>query len=125
MATPPPTLKVHESRRFLQYENGRPFFWLADTAWQLIASLNRTETLHYLDVRARQGFTAIQTVALAELDGLSADVRGYRPLVDNDPARPDERPGPDNDYSDHVDFVVREANARRLYVGLLPTWGDK
>ena len=31
--------------------------------------------------------------------------------------------GPQNDYWDHVDFIVREANQRGLYIGFLPTWG--
>jgi hypothetical protein len=30
-----------------------------------------------------------------------------------------------NDYWDHVDWVVAAANQRGLYVGFLPTWGDK
>ncbi len=33
--------------------------------------------------------------------------------------------GPENDYWDHVDFVVAEANQRGMYIGFLPTWGDK
>ena len=43
----------------------------------------------------------------------------------NDPATPDVKDGPDNDYWDHVDFVVRQAGALGMYVGFLPTWGDK
>ena len=31
--------------------------------------------------------------------------------------------GPDNDYWDHVDFIVAKANALGLYIGFLPTWG--
>lgn len=26
-------LKVSENQRFLQFENGKPFFWLGETAW--------------------------------------------------------------------------------------------
>ena len=43
----------------------------------------------------------------------------------NDPATPDVRDGPDNDYWDHVDFVVNQAGALGMYIGFLPTWGDK
>ncbi|MFX7540918.1 DUF4038 domain-containing protein, partial [Acinetobacter baumannii] len=35
------------------------------------------------------------------------------------------RAGPRNDYWDHVDEVVRMANERGIYIGMLPTWGDK
>ncbi|MCX8107979.1 MAG: DUF4038 domain-containing protein, partial [Verrucomicrobiae bacterium] len=121
-----PRLKVSENHRFLVYEDGKPFFWLGDTAWELFHRLNREEVCRYLDNRAGLGFTVVQAVALAELDGLNApNAYGHRPLLNNDPASPDVKDGPENDYWDHVDFVVQEANKRGIYVGLLPTWGDK
>lgn len=121
-----PRLKVSDNRRFLVTETGQPFFWLGDTAWELFHRLNREEAVRYLDNRARLGFTVVQAVALAELDGLNApDPYGHRPLIENDPTRPDVKDGPENDYWDHVDFIVRAANHRGLYIGFLPTWGDK
>ena len=125
-ASAPPRLKVSENRRFLVYEDGRPFFYLGDTAWELFHRLNREEADRYLQDRARKGFTVVQAVALAELDGLSdPNPYGHLPLLDKDPARPDVKEGPANDYWDHVDFVVETANELGLYVGFLPTWGDK
>jgi hypothetical protein len=122
----PPRLKVSENRRFLVTEDGRPFFYLGDTAWELFHRLNREESTRYLEDRARKGFTVIQAVALAELDGLhDPNPYGHRPLLDDDPTRPDVKEGPANDYWDHVDFVVGKANSLGLYVGFLPTWGDK
>jgi hypothetical protein len=118
----PPRLKVSENRRFLVYEDGRPFFYLGDTAWELFHRLNREEAERYLQDRTRKGFTVIQAVALAELDGLGdPNPYGHLPLLDNDPSRPDVKEGPANDYWDHVDFVVQRANALGLYVGFLPT----
>jgi hypothetical protein len=123
---PLPRLKVSENRRFLVYEDGRPFFYLGDTAWELFHRLNREEAMRYLEDRARKGFTVIQAVALAELDGLTdPNPYGHLPLRSNDPAQPDDRDGPGNDYWDHVDLVVDKANSLGLYVGFLPTWGDK
>ncbi|HXK10110.1 MAG TPA: glycoside hydrolase family 140 protein [Vicinamibacteria bacterium] len=123
---PLPGLKVSENRHFLVYEDGRPFFYLGDTAWELFHRLTREEASFYLEDRAHKGFTVIQAVALAEFDGLSApNAYGHCPLRENDPARPAVRDGPANDYWDHVDFVVDVANSLGLYVGLLPTWGDK
>lgn len=121
-----PRLRVHPERRFLQTEDGRPFFWLGDTAWELFHRTTREEAIHYLDTRARQEFNVVQAVALAELDGLrTPNAYGHVPFEDLDPQRPAERPGPDNDYWDHVDFIVRAANERGMYIGFLPTWGDK
>jgi len=121
-----PPLKVSENQRFLVTADGKPFFWLGDTAWELFHRLNREEADAYLTDRARKGFSVIQAVALAELDGLNdPNPYGHRPLVDHDPARPDVRDGPANDYWDHVDYIVDRANALGLYLGFLPTWGDK
>jgi hypothetical protein len=121
-----PELRVSENHRFLVTAEGSPFFWLGDTAWELFHRLNREEADRYLEDRARKGFTVIQAVGLAELDGLNdPNPYGHRPLIDHDPARPDVRDGPDNDYWDHVDYVVDKANALGLYVAFLPTWGDK
>lgn len=121
-----PRLKVSDNGRFLVRDDGTPFFWLGDTAWELLHRLNREEAELYLRTRAEQGFTVIQAVALAELDGLGTpNAYGHHPLIDNDPTRPDVQDGPANDYWDHVDFVVQTANAMGLTMALLPTWGDK
>jgi hypothetical protein len=119
-------LQVSENRRFLVKADGTPFFWLGDTAWELFHRLNREEADRYLKNRAAKGFTVIQAVALAELDGLNTpNAYGHRPLRDNDPLQPAVQDGAANDYWDHVDYIVKQANSLGLYIGLLPTWGDK
>jgi hypothetical protein len=121
-----PRLAVSDNRRFLVTSDGEPFFWLGDTAWEIFHRLDREQAARYLEDRAARGFTVIQAVALAELDGLDEpNPYGHRPLLDDDPTRPDERPGPADDYWDHVDHVIAKAAAHGLYVALLPTWGDK
>lgn len=113
-------IRVSDNRRYLITEDGHPFFWLADTAWQLFHYLTREEIIEYLDNRQRHGFTVIQAVVLAEFDGLRRpNAYGVVPFVEFDPRRPVEG------YFEHVDFAIRAAEARGLYVGLLPTWGDK
>ena len=119
-----PRLKVSDNHRFLVYEDGKPFFWLGDTAWQLFHRLNREDATRYLENRAKKGFTVIQAVALAELDGhMDPNPYGHLPLVDLDPARPAVKDGPDNDYWDHVDYIVNKAESLGLFIGFLPTWG--
>jgi hypothetical protein len=125
-APAPARLKVSENRRFLVTAEGQPFFWLGDTAWELFHRLNRGDADRYLQNRADNGFTVIQAVALAEFDGLvEPNPYGHLPLVDKDPAKPAVKDGPDNDYWDHVDYIVEKANALGLTIGFLPTWGDK
>jgi hypothetical protein len=57
---------------------------------------------------------------LAEQDGLrTPNAYGEPPLHDLDPERPNEK------YFEHVDYVVDGAAALGMFVGMLPTWGDK
>lgn len=119
-----PRIQVSENHRFLIRETGRPFFYMGDTAWELFHRLNREEAEQYLKDRAAKGFTVIQAVAIAELDGhTDPNPYGYLPLTDLDPARPAVKEGTDNDYWDHVDFIVNKANELGLTIGFLPTWG--
>jgi hypothetical protein len=38
-----PRVRVHPDGHLLQLEDGRPFFWLGDTAWELIHRATRDE----------------------------------------------------------------------------------
>jgi hypothetical protein len=115
-----PVLKISPNQRFLVHADGSPFFFLADTAWELLHRCDRAETERYLKKRAEQGFTVIQTVVLAELDGLNVpNAAGHLPLFERDPLRPNE------EYFAHVDWVLARAESLGLRVALLPTWGDK
>jgi len=122
----PPLLTVSPNGRYLITDQGEPFFYLGDTAWELFHRLNREEADLYLKDRANKGFTVIQAVVLAELDGLNtANAYGHRPLINDDPTKPDIRPDATDDYWDHVDWIVNRAEELGLFIGMLPTWGDK
>jgi hypothetical protein len=119
-----PELAISQNQRFLVYKDGKPFFYLGDTAWELFHRLNREEVEQYLRDRASKGFTVIQAVAIAELDGHSVpNSYGHLPLVDLNPARPATMEGSQNDYWDHVDYIVEKAESLGLFIGFLPTWG--
>ena len=123
-AAPLPRLKISENKRFLVTEDGQPFFWRGDTTWELFHRLNREEALQLFENRAARKFNVLQSVAIAELDGdTDPNAYGDLPFIDLDVTKPAVKDGPQNDYWDHVDFIVREANARGLYMGFLPTWG--
>lgn len=113
-------LGVSADGRRIVHADGTAFFWLGDTAWELFHRLDREEAELYLEDRRAKGFNVIQAVVLAELDGLGVpNPYGHTPLIDNDPARPNE------DYFRHVDYVVERAAAKGMHIGMLPTWGDK
>ena len=84
-------LKVSPNGRFLTFKDGKPFFYLGDTAWQLFHRLNREQADLYLTNRAEKGFTVIQAVVLAELKGLDEpNAYGDLPLKNKDPMQPNE-----------------------------------
>ncbi len=135
IAAPPktglPRLKVSSNHRFLVDEAGKPFFYLADTGWEIFHRLTREDAVQYLNTRAQQGYTVIQAVALAGFVGLTErNSYGQVPLVGKDPDQPAVTPGSNPrdpkqyDYWDHVDYVIDQANQRGIYIGLLPTWGS-
>jgi hypothetical protein len=113
-------LAVSNNRRFLIHEDGTPFFYLGDTAWELFHRLNREEADIYLRNRAEKKYTVIQAVVLAEFDGLNTpNAYVQTPLHSNDPTRPNEI------YFRHVDWIVDRAAGLGIWTGMLPTWGDK
>ncbi len=113
-------LRISDDRRYLVTQDGEPFFWLGGTAWELIHRLNKEEIDLYLTDRASKGFSVIQTVILAELDGLNTpNAYGDKPLIGNNPEKINES------YFELVDYVIDKAEELGMYIGLLPTWGDK
>ena len=110
---------ISSNRHFL-LKNNQPFFWLGDTAWELFHRLDSSEADYYLKRRSEQGFTVIQAVILAELDGLhTPNANGDKPLLNDDPATPNEK------YFELVDYIIDRAGHYNLNIALLPTWGDK
>jgi hypothetical protein len=110
---------VSENHRYL-LKDGKPFYWLGDTGWELFDRLTKEEADEYLNRRSEQGFTVIQAVVLAELDGLDTpNAYGDKPLINDDPTKPNEA------YFKFVDYVVNKANEYHLNIAMLPTWADK
>ena len=113
------SLRISENGRYIEKENGTPFFYLGDTAWEMFHRLDSKEAGHYLKNRADKGFTVIQSVILSELEGLSVpNANGDLPLFNKDPKKPNEA------YFKHVDTIVDKASSLGLVMGILPTWGN-
>jgi hypothetical protein len=121
-------IAVSANGRFFQYKDGRPFFWLGDTAWNLFQRLDRDETERYLENRRLKGFNVIQAVAFHGSGEKNA--YGCDALLESNAGRPKVTPGNDfskpgeYDYWDHIDWVVDLAAKKGLYIGLLPVWGS-
>jgi hypothetical protein len=109
---------VSENKHFI-LKNGKSFFWMGDTAWELFARLNKEEVATYFKTRSEQGFTVIQASA-AELDDkhITANAYGETPVINKDLTKPNEK------YFEFVDYVIDEAEKYHLNIALLPTWGS-
>lgn len=113
-------IQIHENHRYFMTADGEPFFWMADTAWELFHRLDLEESKIYFDKRASQGFNVVQAVGLSELDGLNTpNANGDKPFLDEAYSKPNEA------YWKHVDAVINLALERDIHIALLPTWGDK
>lgn len=112
-------LQVSDNNRYLITDDGKPFFWLADTGWELFHRLTTNDADIYLKTRAAQGFTVIQAVLLSECDGVTVPTPdGHLPLIDKDVTKPNEA------YFKMVDKIILKAADYGLYMALLPTWGS-
>ena len=111
-------LIVSSNGRELQYEDGKPFFWLGDTAWELFGRLNLEEIKIYFDNRAAKGFNVIQIVCLSENDEAQPNRYGELPLKNKTQIVPNEK------YFAVVDSTVKIASDRNMYLALVATWGD-
>ena len=106
---PPPAAALHvaDGGHHLVDADGKPFFWLADTSYDIACRATRQEAHEYVERRAEQGFTVLRLYL--NRDGACT------PNVYGEPLRePDGRPG--EAYAERLDDVVHEAGARGLHV---------
>ncbi|HBL77295.1 MAG: hypothetical protein A2W90_22005 [Bacteroidetes bacterium GWF2_42_66] len=61
-----PRLEVVSNHRYLVQDDGtqegKPFFYLGDTAWELFTRLTKPEVETYFQVRKEQGFNVIMAI---------------------------------------------------------------
>jgi hypothetical protein len=113
-------LKVSDDKHHLVTADGKPFFWLGDTGWELFHKLNKEDATAYFKKRSEQGFNVIQAVVLAEADALhTPNAYGNLPFVADDLSKPNDK------YFRYIDSLIDIAASYHLYIALLPTWGDK
>lgn len=110
-------LRVSDNQRFLQFENGKPFFWMGETAWLMPEHLNREEVLYYLKTCHEAGYNMAQVQVLNDVPAFniygvpSHDKQGK--LLTNVPYS----------YWDHLDYIVDVAAQNDIYIGMVCIWG--
>jgi hypothetical protein len=120
----PPAIRVSDNHRYLVARDGKPFFYMADTAWGLF-SMNREDIDLYLKDRAAKKFTVIQAVA-ANYTGLDRpNPYGATVFTKSLPATTPAgtKLDPNLEYFKNVDYAVNEANSLGMYVAMVAIWG--
>ncbi|MBR0331752.1 MAG: DUF4038 domain-containing protein, partial [Alistipes sp.] len=113
-------LCVSENGRFLQHENGTPFFWLGETGWLLPERLTREEADFYLDACRDAGYNVVQVqtingVPATNAYGKLSHPNGYDFSVI-------EAEG-ENGYWQNMDYLIKKAEQNGIYIGMVCIWG--
>ncbi|MDR1884331.1 MAG: glycoside hydrolase family 140 protein [Prevotella sp.] len=113
-------LKVSGNRRFLQHENGKPFFWLGETAWLLPSRSNRDEVDYFISETKKNGYNVIQISVLHTVRAMN--VYGHWALPSGFDFKDMDQSGQYN-YWRHVDHIVEQARESGIYIGIVCVWG--
>lgn len=137
-------LIISSNRRYLTDSNGKPVPLIGEAAWTLPENCTREEIDFYLNARKKMGFNYVQIVAARDLGEQSIEHQtsngtmnpknryGFRPFKWNKHNKADINypviaeggsPTSPNDYWDHLEYIIQQADRLGLYIGLLPTWG--
>lgn len=115
-------LSVSANRRYLTYADGTPFFWLADTAWEMPWASTGTQVPAYMANRQQKNFNIVQVVTNSHQLFYPSHIRnrdgaGDPYLLNNDHSLLNPA------YFARLDSIVAEANDRHLAVAMVPLWG--
>ena len=115
-------LKVSDDRHYLILENGRPFFWLGNTAWLLPERLTRDEVDFYLSREREEGYNVEQIQVLNAIP--TFNIYGRQA---NDEQFSFAQFTSKNVYGywDHLDYIVDKAEANGIYIAMDCIWGSQ
>ena len=104
------------------HENGRPFFWLGNTAWLLPERLTRDEVDFYLSREREEGYNVEQIQVLNAIP--TFNIYGRQA---NDEQFSFAQFTSKNVYGywDHLDYIVDKAEANGIYIAMDCIWGSQ
>lgn len=113
-----PLLTGGSGNRYLVDSNKRPFFWLGDAAWSLIAQTSREDADYYLDNRKEKGFSVLLVSLIEHKFSTNApsDFYGELPFTGRAFSTPNEK------YFEHADYIIQSAAQRNIIVLLAPLY---
>ena len=114
-------LVVDEGKRYLRHENGTPFFWLGETGWYLPVRLDRDETEYYLEQCRQKGFNVVQVMVMNTIPAINTYGKWALPNGFNF-KEVDKKE--DYGYWDHMDYILKTAEQKGIYIGMVCVWGS-
>jgi hypothetical protein len=108
-------LTVSSDGHFLEHADGTPFFYLADTGWEMFRKLTLEEAEFYLENRRSKGFTVIQVRLLS---GRNCNVYGDSVFINCNPQTPNPN------FFMVVDSMIRIAESKGIYIAFVPLWSN-
>ena len=115
-------LTVTPNHRYLQHQDGTPFFWLGNTAWLLPERLNRDEVEFYLTRERQQGYNVEQIQVLNAIP--TFNVYGQASCDERFDFAPFTQSG-SYGYWHHLDYIVDMAAANGIYIAMDCIWGSQ
>jgi hypothetical protein len=121
VAAPVP-IQVSSNGHYFVNARGEPFYFLADTQWELFRRYSLNDAKLILENRKAKGFTVVMVMLTGVGSGTNPNLEGQRPWLNQNPATPNPA------YFTNVDAVVRlaEVNDIHLLIGLYhQTYGNR
>ncbi len=119
--------------QYLMHENGKPFFWLGNTAWLLPERLNRDEVEFFLTRESEEGYN-VEQIQVLDSNYPTYNVYGQQAFDDSfdmekfvSPQLPNS-PTPQlpiYSYWDHLDYIVSMAERMGIYIAMDCIWGGQ
>jgi len=106
----PGPIGVSQNGRYFIDAKGEPFYFLADTQWELFRRYSLSDAKTILENRKAKGFTVVMVMLTGVGDGTGPNLDGHHPWLNDAPAKPNPA------YFAHVDEVVKLAQANDLHL---------
>ena len=108
-------LRISSNHKNLE-ENGKQFFWLADTCWSAFTNISDDEWEYYLYKRKTQGFNVLQINILPQWDASKTDLSYH--------AFDDDYMTLNQEYFDHAKKMCIRAKEEGFQLALVVLWSN-
>lgn len=103
-------IRVSSNGRYFVDAQGKPFYFLADTQWELFRRYSLNDAKLILEDRKAKGFSVVMVMLTGVGSGTGPNLEGHRPWLNDNPSTPNR------DYFTNVDAVINQAEANDIHL---------